>query len=77
MIHETFQDSLIEKHPTASFHPVFATFGNAENTYTHSSVPERIDYLMYRAKSNLDMKVFNSEIEKLITINKSSIVFRS
>ena len=51
------QDSLIEKHPSASFHPVFATFGNAENTYTHSSMPERIDYLMYRAKSHLDMKV--------------------
>jgi hypothetical protein len=52
---------LIEKHPSASFHPVFATFGNAENTYTHKSVPERIDYLMYRAKSHLDMKVLHLE----------------
>ena len=53
----SIQDSLIEKHPTASFHPVFATFGNAENTYTHKAVPERIDYLMFRAKSHIDMKV--------------------
>ena len=51
------RDSLIEKYPSASLHPAFATFGNADNTYTHNSLPERIDYLMFRAKNYLDMKV--------------------
>ena len=51
------RDSLIEKYPSASLHPAFATFGNADNSYTHNSLPERIDYLMFRAKSYLDMKV--------------------
>ncbi len=42
------RDSLVEKYPGASFHPVFATFGNQENTYTRQHRPERIDYLMFR-----------------------------
>ncbi len=42
------RDSLVEKYPGASFHPVFATFGNQENTYTRHHRPERIDYLMFR-----------------------------
>jgi len=67
MLRTVMKDSLIEKHPTASFHPVFATFGNAENTYTHKSVPERIDYLMYRAKSNIDMKVLDFTMPLFMT----------
>jgi len=41
-------DALTEKYPEASSHPIFATFGNSENTYTRNFKPERIDYLMYR-----------------------------
>ncbi len=45
------RDSLVEKYPGASFHPVFATFGNQENTYTRHHRPERIDYLMFRYRT--------------------------
>lgn len=57
MMRSVMKDSLTEKFPSASLHPAFATFGNADNTYTHTSIPERIDYLMFRAKSHIDMKV--------------------
>ena len=57
MMRSVMKDSLTEKFPSASLHPAFATFGNADNTYTHNSIPERIDYLMFRAKSHIDMKV--------------------
>ena len=57
MMRTLMKDSLTEKFPSASLHPAFATFGNADNTYTHNSIPERIDYLMYRAQSHLNVKV--------------------
>ena len=59
MMRTLMKDSLTEKFPSASLHPAFATFGNADNTYTHNSIPERIDYLMFRAKNHIDMKVRN------------------
>jgi len=59
MCSTVMKDALLGKHPDASFHPAFATFGNAQNTYTHSAPPERIDYLMYRAQANLDVKVLD------------------
>ena len=31
------KDSLLQKYDGASFHPIFATFGNSENTYTRYS----------------------------------------
>ena len=57
MMRSMMRDSLTERYPTASLHPAFATFGNADNSYTHNDIPERIDYLMFRAKSYIDMKV--------------------
>ena len=57
MMRSIMKDSLTERYPSASFHPAFATFGNDDNTYTRNSLPERIDYLMFRSKSYLDMKV--------------------
>lgn len=57
MLSTVMKDALLGKHPDASIHPAFATFGNAQNTYTHSSQPERIDYLMYRAQNHLNVKV--------------------
>ena len=57
MMATVMKDALLEKHSDASIHPAFATFGNAQNTYTHSSQPERIDYLMYRAQNHLNVKV--------------------
>lgn len=65
MMRSIMKDSLTEKFPSASLHPAFATFGNADNTYTHNSLPERIDYLMFRAKSYLDMKVCHPKTNKL------------
>jgi hypothetical protein len=50
-IRTVLRDSLVEKYPGASFHPVFATFGNQENTYTRHHRPERIDYLMFRYRT--------------------------
>lgn len=57
MMATVMKDALLGKHPDAGTHPAFATFGNAQNTYTHSSQPERIDYLMYRAQNHLNVKV--------------------
>ena len=37
MMRSVMKDSLTEKFPSASLHPAFATFGNADNTYTHNS----------------------------------------
>jgi len=69
MCSNLMKDALLGKHPDASFHPAFATFGNAQNTYTHSSPPERIDYLMYRAQSHLNVKVldFSMPLLKAVT----------
>jgi len=69
MLRTVMQDSLVERYPGASFHPVFATFGNAENTYTHTAVPERIDYLMYRAGPHIDMKVLDFSMPLFMTVN--------
>jgi len=68
MMRSVMRDSLIEKYPSASLHPAFATFGNADNTYTHNSLPERIDYLMFRAKNYLDMKVIDFSMPLFMTM---------
>lgn len=68
MMRSIMKDSLTEKFPSASLHPAFATFGNADNTYTHNSLPERIDYLMFRAKSYLDMKVVDFSMPLFMTM---------
>lgn len=57
MCSTVMKDALVERYPGTSFHPMFATFGNFKNTYTHSSTPERIDYLMYRSQPHLWVKV--------------------
>ena len=74
MMRSVMKDSLTEKFPSASLHPAFATFGNADNTYTHNSIPERIDYLMFRAKSHIDMKVGLCQRK---TLNRLWIQFKS
>jgi len=68
MCSNLMKDALLGKHPDASFHPAFATFGNAQNTYTHSSPPERIDYLMYRAQSHLNVKVLDFSMPLLMAV---------
>jgi len=69
MMRSIMKDSLTEKYPSASFHPAFATFGNDDNTYTRNSLPERIDYLMFRSKSYLDMKVQDFSMPLFMTVN--------
>lgn len=68
MCRTVMKDALLGKHPDASFHPAFATFGNAQNTYTHSSPPERIDYLMYRAQNHLNVKVLDFSMPLLMAV---------
>jgi len=68
MCSNLMKDALLGKHPDASFHPAFATFGNAQNTYTHSSPPERIDYLMYRAQNHLNVKVLDFSMPLLMAV---------
>lgn len=67
-------DSLVDKYPNASYHPWFATFGNHHNTYTHDSLPERIDYLMYWAAPNVAMKTVNFTMPMFNTVNKEGQV---
>lgn len=64
MLRTVLNDALVTRYPGASFHPIFATFGNSENTYTRHYKPERIDYLMYRCKDSISMKTqeFNMPI---------------
>lgn len=69
MMRSIMKDSLTERYPSASFHPAFATFGNDDNTYTRNSLPERIDYLMFRSKSYLDMKVLDFSMPLFMTVN--------
>ena len=67
-------DALVDKYPNASSHPWFATFGNHHNTYTHDSLPERIDYLMYWAAPHVAMKTVNFTMPMFNTINKEGQV---
>ena len=62
-------DALVDKYPNASHHPWFATYGNGHNTYTHDSLPERIDYLMYWAAPNTAMKCVNFTMPMFSTTN--------
>jgi len=68
MMRSLMKDTLTEKFPSASLHPSFATFGNADNTYTHHDMPERIDYLMFRAKKYLNMKVVDFSMPLFMTM---------
>jgi len=67
MCSKVMKDALVERHSGASFHPVFATFGNKKNTYTHGSPPERIDYLMYRHHPRLKVKVLDFMMPFFVT----------
>ena len=69
-------DALVDKYPTDSDNPWFATFGNHHNTYTkESTIPERIDYLMYWAAPDTAMKCVNFTMPMYTTRNnKGKIV---
>lgn len=43
----------------ASFHPFFSTYGNPENSYKGTAIPERIDYLMYASAPQVKMTCVN------------------
>ena len=77
MMRSLMKDTLTEKFPSASLHPSFATFGNADNTYTHHDMPERIDYLMFRAKKYLNMKVCRYYLLLFLTTLCLKIIFKS
>lgn len=67
MLCSVLTDSMTDKYPGASLHPVFASFGNVENSYTGGSPPERIDYLMYRPKDDVKMRTYDFSMPLFMT----------
>jgi len=67
MLSSIMKDALLEKYSGASFHPIFATFGNSENTYTRHYKPERIDYLMYRSTPSIKMTTLEFNMPIMLT----------
>jgi len=67
MLRTILKDALVDRYPGASFHPLFATFGNSENTYTRHYKPERIDYLMYRSKNSISMETQEFSMPIMLT----------
>ncbi|XP_023336100.1 putative neutral sphingomyelinase [Eurytemora carolleeae] len=67
MLRTVLKDAMVDKYPGSSFHPLFATFGNSENTYTRHYKPERIDYLMYRSIDSISMKTVEFTMPIMLT----------
>ena len=63
-------DTLTDMYPDASYHPWFATFGNLQNSYTAEALPERIDYLLYRGRPELNMRTKKFVMPMFITRNR-------
>ena len=64
-------DALVDKYPNTSNHPGFATFGNPQNTYTHTSLPQRIDYIMFWSTPNISMKTADFIMPRYTTLNSN------
>ena len=74
MLSSLLVDSMTDKYPGASFHPVFASFGNMENSYTGDAAPERIDYLMYRARDGIKMRTLDFTMPFFMTYGEKGTV---
>ena len=58
------------RYPDASWNPIFASYGNEQNTYSSEDAPERIDYLMYWRAGHISMSTLNFTMPCYTTKNR-------
>ena len=62
------------RYPDASWNPIFASYGNEQNTYSSEDAPERIDYLMYWRADHISMSTLNFTMPTYVTKNRNGDV---
>ena len=62
------------RYPDASWNPIFASYGNEQNTYSSEDAPERIDYLMYWRAGHISMSTLNFTMPTYTTKNRNGDV---
>ena len=56
-------DSLLDRYPKSSWNPIFATYNSTHNSYSSpSSLPSRIDFLMYSSAPHISMRTLKFDI---------------